>query len=195
MLLGKNGKWQWITSKAACLSDVVELCPQLFIDRFVLITSFDSGLVTLDEEKLKAGWKPTCKRRRNFDWSGEVWEEPLALSPRVSDPKILPTDMYDEWYVFCTEPQIDTIEVFVNWEFSPTFGHIGMQELGMHVELEAHFWNQLAVINPRAYIADNQTLSFATADDALFEQVMIAVQDVELEVGTACDAKSANGPG
>lgn len=194
MLLGKNGKWNWLTSKAACLADVVERCPQLVIDRFVLITSLDSGLVQLDEAKLKAGWKPMCKRRRNFDWSHDVWEDPLALSPRIADPKILPTDMYDEWYVFCTEPQIDTIEVFVNWGFSPTFGHIGPQELGTHGELEEHFWDQLAVINPRAYIADNLELSFVTSDDPLFEQVMIAVQSVEFEVGTACDARSTTEP-
>jgi hypothetical protein len=190
MLLGKNGKWSWLTSKAACLADVVELCPQLVIDRFVLITSLDSGLVQLDEERLKAGWKPMCKRRRNFDWSHEEWEDPLALSPRISDPKILPTDMYDEWYVFYTEPQIDTIEVFVNWGFSPTFGHTGFQELSTHKELEEHFWDQLAVINPRAYIAHNVELSFVTSDELLFEQVMIAVQTVELEIGTACDARS-----
>ncbi len=194
MLLGKYGKWQWLNSKAACLADVVERCPQLVIDRFVLVTSYDSGLLQLDEEKLKAGWKHMCKRRRSFDWAHPEWEEPLALSPRVSDPGILPIDMYDEWYVFYTEPQIDTIEVFVNWNFSPTFGHTGLHELSTHVQLEVHFWNQLAVINPRAYVADNQTLSFATSDDVLFEQVMIAVQNVEFEVGTACDVKSPTGP-
>lgn len=193
MLMGKNDKWMWVTSKAACLSEVVEGCPQLFVDRFVFITSFDSGLVQLNEEMLNAGWKHMGKRRKNFEWSGDEWEDPLALSPRISDPTILPIDTYDEWYVFFSAPQIDTVEVFVNWGFSPTFGHTGMHELRTHPELEEHFWAQMNELNPHAYIADNESLSFVTADAARYEQVMLAIQNIELEIGTACDARSTLG--
>lgn len=180
----------WLNSKAPCLADIVELCPQMVIDRFVFITSLDSGLVQLNEDRLKTGWKPMGKRRKNFEWSHDEWEDPLALSPRVSNAMILPTDMYDEWYLFTEEPQIDTIEVFVNWNFSPTFGYAGMKELDTHVELEEHFWNQIAELNPLAYIAYNESFSFVTQDAPLYEQVLAAVQNVELEIGTACDARS-----
>lgn len=180
----------WLNSKAPCLADIVELCPQMVIDRFVFITSIDSGLVQLDEDRLKAGWKPMGKRRKNFDWSHDECENPLALSPRVSNPVILPTGTYDEWYLFTKEPQIDTVEVFANGNFSPTFGYAEMKENHAHVELEQHFWNQIAELDPLAYIADNQSFSFVTQDTSLYEQVLLAVQKVELEIGTACDARS-----
>lgn len=183
----------WLTSKAACLKDVVELCPQLFIDRFVLITSYDSGYVTLTEEQLQAGWKYTGSDAQNFDWLPPR-DGLFALSPRVSDPTKVPIDMFDEWYVFYTPPVIDKLEVFVNRMFYPTTGKVGLAEeqtSDHFVEYEALFWKQLSDVNPRAYISDNQTLSFVTFDSVLYEQVVMAVQDVEREVGTACDARSA----
>lgn len=45
-------------------------------------------------------------------------------------------------------------------------------------------------LNPLAYIADNESFSFVTQDALLYEQVLLAVQKVELEIGTACDARS-----
>ncbi len=200
MLMGKNGKWMWLSSKAACMGDVIEHCPHLVIDKFVLVTSLDSGLVILDEERLNNGWKYVGKVAYNPDLTNDhAADGEFALSPRVSNPADIPRDichgnMYDEWYVFNSPPQLDSAEVFINWGgFGLTIGHIGFHELTPH-GFEERFWNQLAVINPHSYIADNGTLLFATADGALFEQVVMAVQNEEQIVQTACDAKSTVEP-
>ncbi len=196
MILGKNGKWMWLTSKAACLKDVVELCPQLVIDRFVLITSYDSGYVTLTDEHLHAGWQYTGGDAQIFEWR-PVRDGQFALSPRVSNAAMLPIDMYDEWYVFYKPPVIHQLKIFVNAGFSPTSGKVGLAEetsSEYYEEFETHFWQQLSELDPRAYVADNFNLSFVTSDEILFEQVVLAVQDVEQEVSTACDAKSPTDP-
>lgn len=199
MLLGKNGKWMWLTSKAACMGDVIEKCPQSVIDKFILVTSLDSGLVILDEQRIKDGWKYLGKKVHNQELlplrepSGE-----FALSPRVTNPADIPRDichgnMYDEWYVFNSPPKIEEAEVFINWgDFHLSIGHIGLHTIEPHF-FEERFWNQITVINPHAYIADNGTLLFATTDGCLYEQVLFAVQNVEFEMGTACDAKSVTG--
>lgn len=196
MILGKNGKWMWLTSKAACMGDLIEKCPQSIVDKFVLVTSLDSGLVILNEQQLNDGWKYLVKESHNPDFKDQPQREGVfSLSPRVSNPADIPRDichgnMYDEWYVFNSPPQIESAEVFINWGgFGFSIGHIGLNELEKH-SFEDRFWNQLSVINPHAYIADNGTLLFSTADGNLYEQAVMAIQDVEREVLTACDAKS-----
>ncbi len=119
MLLGKNGKWSWLSSKAACMSDVVEKCPQSVIDKFVLVTSLDSGLVILDEERIKNGWKYVGKKAQNPELTSNYKVEgEFALSPRVTNPADIPKDIchgntYDEWYVFTSPPQIEAAEVLL----------------------------------------------------------------------------------
>ena len=200
MIIGKNGKWMWLTSKAACMGDVLEKCPQSAIDKFVLVTSLDSGLVILDEKKLSEGWKYAVKEAHNPECIGQDNREGVfALSPRVSNPSAIPRDIchgntYDEWYVFNSTPQVESLEVFINWGgFGFSIGHIGLHQLEPHA-FEDRFWNLLAVTQPHAYIADNGTLLFTTSDGLLYEQVTMAVQDVEFEVQTACDARSTIGP-
>ena len=201
MIIGKYGKWMWLTSKSACMGDVVEKCPQLVIDKFVLVTSLDSGIVILDEQRLKDGWKYTVKEAHNPDFIGQDNRQGVfALSPRVSNPAEIPRDichgnMYDEWYVFDSPPQIESLEVFINWGgFDLSIGHLGLHKMEPHA-FEDRFWNQLAITQPHAYIADSGTLLFTTDDDVLYQQVTMAVQDVEFQVQTACDARSTLGPG
>jgi hypothetical protein len=200
MLMGKNDKWMWLSSKAACMGDVIEQCPQSVIDKFVLVTSLDSGLVILNEQRLSEGWKYSVKESHNPAFSGQPQREGVfSLSPRVSNPADLPRDIchgntYDEWYVFSSPPQIESAEVFINWGgFGFSVGHFGLYELESHA-FEERFWNQLSVISPHAYIADNGTLLFATADGNLYEQVVLAVQNEEIQVQTSCDARSTQGP-
>lgn len=186
MILGKNGKWMWVSSKAACMGDVLEKSPQTVIDKFVLLTSLDSGSYRLDDERIKSGWNYVGK-------DADDHEEKFALSPRIKDPSILPRVHYDEWYVFNSPPKIETAEVFINLvDFGFSIGHSGLHKMES-CTFEGRFWDQLNVINPFAYIADNGTLLFATSDGNLYEQVVLAVQDVERVVEQACDARSTLG--
>jgi hypothetical protein len=186
MILGKNGKWMWLSSKAACMGDLVEKCSQILIDKFVLITSLDSGSYRLDDELIKSGWKYVGK-------DADDNEEEFALSPRITNPSILPRVHYDEWYVFNSPPKLETVEVFINLvDFGFSIGHVGLHKMES-CTFEERFWDQLNVINPFAYIADNGTLLFATFDGNLYEQVVLAVQDEERAVETACDARSTLG--
>lgn len=199
MILGKNGKWMWLSSKAACMGDVLEKSPQTVIDKFVLVTSLDSGLVILNEQQLNQGWKYAVNETHNPDFKDQPQRRGIfSLSPRVSNPSDIPRDichgnMYDEWYVFNSAPKIESAEVFINWGgFGFSVGHVGLHKMES-CTFEERFWDQLNVINPFAYMADNGTLLFATADGNLYEQVVLAVQDEERAVETACDARSTLG--
>lgn len=195
MILGNYGKWMWLTSKAAGMGDVVRECPQFVLNNFVLVTSLDSGLVILDEDQIEAGWKYLGTVGNNPELTGSKREGLFALSPRVSDPSNIPRDIccpekYDEWYVFNHPPQVESAEVFVNWGgFSLSIGHSSMHEITPH-GFESRFWDQLNLLNPQTYIAENGTLLFATVDSRVFEEVRISVQNIEQEIGTACDARS-----
>lgn len=191
MILGKNGKWMWLTSKATGLRDVVERCPQFVIDKFVLVTSLDSGSLLLDESRLQSGWTYMGKEAQSADSAIDADARDFTLSPRVKNTSILPTEWYDEWYVFPSPPQIGSLEVFVNDpDFCLTIGHIGLHEV-VPYKFEEQFWMQIERVNPFSFISDNGVLSFATSDGSLYEQVVIAVQDVEHLVAASCDARSA----
>jgi hypothetical protein len=179
MLLGKNGKWMWLTSRATALFELIERCPSIILSRHVVVTAFDSSPLELRESELESGWKYFGKS---------------ALSPRVTHTNQIPCDNFDEWYLFSATPNKEIDQVFINYcGFRLTAGHTGIQQLEGIPE-ESQFWEQLNIVQPYAYVAGGDNLVFVTTDDALFEQVMIAVQNVEFEVGTACDAKSATGP-
>lgn len=168
MLLGKNGKWSWISYRGQAMWDVISLCPAIVLNRFVAVTAFDGTPLSLSKTELSNGWK-------------YLYEH--AISPRIVDPKQLTSEQYDEWYIFPDTPNIKIDQVFINYcGFRLTTGHVGFNDLAGIPE-EPQFWEQLNVVQPHSYIAEGDNFVFVTSDDALFEQAVIITQNVEFEEG------------
>lgn len=130
MQLGHYKEWSWLTTNKMYIADVLKAYPNLVINKHVLITSYDSGLVILDEKKLQSGWTYSGHVCHPHEFAKEAEpDRQFALSPRVADPQILPLDMYDEWYVFENPPKINELLVYVNYEFRLSLGHMGLYAL------------------------------------------------------------------
>jgi hypothetical protein len=162
---GHNGKYFWLTSAEANLAEVIGACPELVVGRRVAITSFDSGpLLPLTEAELRAGWEQ----------AGEI-----AVSPTVAHASELPSDNYDEWYVFEGKlPEFDDLEVFVNYGgFSPVTLAERRAEMKWDSTWESlrpdpfedalleRFWATIHRLEPSVYIADGDLLTVVTRSE------------------------------
>jgi hypothetical protein len=59
--------------------------PQIVLGRYLAGTSFDSGSLVPNEDKVIAGWESRGG---------------IAYSPGIESVEKLPHDLYDEWYLF-----------------------------------------------------------------------------------------------
>jgi len=148
------------------LDDLLQLCPEVVLGKYVAITSLDSGPFYPSEEEKASGW---------------VNREGIAYSPRIESTASLPHECWDEWYVF--ENRVDLgrlapqgsnifeaalaegeVYTFVNFSF------------GLHrPEMEpvaTCFWKQFDWIRPQTYIAESDNhLMVISADKNLFAAV------------------------
>lgn len=166
--IGTQGVYDWLVTDKDF--DLLDLCPEIVIGKYVAITSIDSGALVPTEEEMAAGW------RNHSD---------IAYSPRIQTAKEVPHAGWDEWYIFEHPVDLGTshlrenvfevpheeqhISVFVNYNFAFHQGDM------MKVFADM-FWKQIAWIQPESYVADNHSLSFATANKPLFAAVRGAVE-------------------
>jgi hypothetical protein len=91
LTVGIQGPYEWLVTDQQF--DLLQICPDVVLGKYVAITSLDSGpLVSTDEEKA-AGWE----NRGN-----------IAYSPKVQDVGSLPRADYDEWYTFSDPSDLGT---------------------------------------------------------------------------------------
>ncbi|MGA8087757.1 MAG: hypothetical protein WCA10_10645 [Terracidiphilus sp.] len=172
---GVHEDYEWLVTEQY-LDDLLHLCPQIVVGKFVAITSIDSGIYHPTDSEIVAGWE-----NRNG----------IAYSPRVEDAKALPRQGWDEWYVFNervdlggmlardSNPFIASlgpgrIYAFVNSNFSVA-GTQGMQDF---------FWNQFDRIRPQTYIAESDYfLQVITREKELFGRLFEALTELESETG------------
>src|SRR4051794_35587986 len=98
-----TGEWcnfRWFQSSDLSLGGLVEAVPDLLRDRFVVVTSLDSGPLRLTPDDTAAGWRQ----------SGS-----LAISPKSPTPRSLPLGEWDEWFLFEELPAVGSLDVFVNF--------------------------------------------------------------------------------
>ena len=60
---GSRSRYHWLTSSEIELGTLVERCPEILENKFVAITSFDSGPLVLNDEEI-AKWVDHAKRHR-----------------------------------------------------------------------------------------------------------------------------------
>ena len=168
LTFGSQDIYEWLVTDDQFV-DLLQICPDIVVGKYVAITSIDSGVLALNDTEKVAGWESRGK---------------IAYSPKIQAVEKLPWDGWDEWYVFATPVDMGTshlgenifevpdepgeVRVFVNYCFAPHFPEMG--------HLAALFWQQLEWIRPESYIADNDYLTFVSANKALFAAVREAVK-------------------
>lgn len=164
---GSHGAYKWLSSRHE-LDDLLRLCPDVVLGKYIAVTSIDSGyLHPVDIEKL-AGWES---------------RQLIAYSPMVLSVENLPRDGWDEWYVLSRPMDLGISRLRDNI-FDPALkaGEVGVfvnYAFALHPPERAGladlFWNQLDHIQPESYIADNDYLTFVTRDENLFAAVAKAL--------------------
>lgn len=165
LAVGSRNGYEWLVCRANA-TDLLRLCPEVVLGRYVAVTSLDSGPVCLNDIDRAAGW----------EFAGGI-----AYSPKIQQVEMLPRDQFDEWYVFVQpanlgeaapspqnifESEIEQGKVhrFVN------FGGFALHA-PEDADLARLFWQQLDWIHPESYMADGDYLNFVSANKQLFNAV------------------------
>lgn len=161
----------------AGIDTLIHACPHVFLDKYIAITSFDSGPLTLSEDERETGWTSHAD---------------IAMSPRVTRAVLseLPFDNNDEWYVFEHPPRFEVETRFVKYcafrladasyvELlrSENRDEAEIEEL---VHLTERFWRHVHRINPESYIADGDNFVFATRNHDLYAAVAAATKALSM---------------
>jgi hypothetical protein len=158
------------------MGTILRLCPEIVLNRYVAVTSIDSGIRQLTELEQAAGWQV----RRGIGYS------PLIRSIDNLQYQLDGDEApgYDEWYVFESPNDLGERSqgnVFIE-QFAPARGrtavfvdwlafvlHNSTPSAQTLVEL---FWKQIDEIEPESYISDGcECLTFVSRDKQLFDSV------------------------
>jgi hypothetical protein len=169
MATGSSGAYQWLTTSKHDLGSLLAACPQAVLDKYLAITSFDSGSLVLNQEETASRWES-----RNG----------IAYSPKIQSVEKLPQGGFDEWYVFNAPADLGqlfqgnvferplragNVAAFVN------FGGFSLNNLAVQALVDL-FWPQLESIHPESFIADGHFLNFVSRDHELFAAVRTALR-------------------
>ena len=160
MISGTYKSYFWIEWLNISLDRLVTAFPELVYDKYLAITSFDSGLLLPTEEERKAGWSSV---------------DDITYSPIVEDIQLLPSGQYDEWYVFLQPPLPFQSEVFVN------YGIFSLRNTEVHglsgkvaqaqKQRQHRFWAQFERLEPETYLAQGDLTLCVTRNQALFQRL------------------------
>src|SRR5262245_25772877 len=173
--IGTQDSYSWFVSTTNGLSDIVRACPAILVDRYVAITSFDSGPLTPSEDERAAGW-----------WA----EADVMYSPQLTLHDVVPRGEYDEWYVFTEPTRCRPEDVFVNYGgFTLEDPETVLDREGQSTDLVGRadlifngrqllrrFWEQMGRIQPETYLAEGDLLLMATKNKGFFESVVSALR-------------------
>jgi hypothetical protein len=170
LTVGVQGLYQWLVTDLQF--DLLQLCPEVVLGKYVAITSFDSDTLVPNDEETAAGWKT----RGN-----------IAYSPKVQHIKGIPREGWDEWYIFENPTDLGTSHLKENvFEVPLSRGNVSVFVnycFGLHQpewkDIAALFWQQMALICPESYVADNDFLNFVSMNKTLFASVHDAVKTLE----------------
>jgi len=171
LTVGTHDDYHWLATEQF-LDDLLKLCPEIVIGKYVAVTSIDSSPFHSSEQERAAGWE-----HRNG----------IGYSPVILDPSAIPREGWDEWYIFdfptdlgdmaardASVFQTDLIHgqlhSFVNFNFRPTDTD----------GLAPFFWKQFERIRPLTYVAESDyNLVLITCDSHLFEAAHKAIKSLE----------------
>ena len=177
-IVGAHGEYQWLTMFECDISTLLRLCPDVVLNKYLAVTSIDSGMLQLTDQEKREGWWTSAEARvfRGTFWGyredRDDWR--AAHSPRLDSIHGLPNEADDEccggfgeWYVFERAVPAGEIEVFVNWSgfrlYDPEWKWCADR-----------FWEQMARLAPESYIGDGTVCTFSTRNAQLFTNVLPA---------------------
>jgi hypothetical protein len=171
---GSHGAYQWLTSGQHDLGTLIKLRPQALLSKYVAVTSFDSGPLSLSDDEVSKGWRT---------------HNGIAYSPKIQVGENLAYGEcggFDEWYVFDTPTDLGRIvegnifETTLKPGLVAVFVNYG--GFAFHApesqDLTSLFWTQLEQIVPETFIADGDLLNFATRDKNLFRVVLESLEGI-----------------
>ncbi|MGA7634674.1 MAG: hypothetical protein WCB11_28245 [Terriglobales bacterium] len=167
LTVGSQGVYEWLVTDRQF--NLLRICPDVVLGKYMAITSFDSGPLVLTDEEKAAGWES----RSN-----------IAYSPKIQDVSSLPRAEYDEWFIFGRSADLGTSHLGENvFEVPQGHGHLSVfvnYGFALHpperTNLVNLFWPQMERIRPESYVADNDYLSFVSTNKTLFAAVHDAVK-------------------
>ena len=148
----RSGYWiiQWSSDWDPSLSALVEVVPEIVLEKVVAITSCDSGQYTPLPKEIAEGWH---------------LRGTTAVSPPVVSPSVLPTPGFDEWYVYDVAPEAYPDRNFVN--------RFGFSPLAQNSDDADAFWRQVAATGPlHALGAGTPNMYFITRNRDAFERLL-----------------------
>ncbi len=165
--VGSHNSYKWLVTDENF--DLLGLCPEIVLGKYVAVTSIDSGQLVPTEKEMAQGWQSRAK---------------IAYSARIENAKELPRAGWDEWYIFTTPTDLGTSHLAENiFEVPQEQGHLSVlvnYGFALHpperAKLANLFWPQMAWVLPESYVADNDFLTFVTMNEALFARVRDAVK-------------------
>lgn len=164
--VGSQDGYDWLVSTDT-LGDLLRVCPNVVLGKYVAVASFDSGPLVLNDEERASGWHA---------------KNGIAYSPRIERIEMLPRDQYDEWYVFPNQVEFGElvpadrnifqsvmekgqVHVFIN------FGGFQFHLPDYRRDIGELFWQQIGWIKPESYLGDGDWLNFVTSRKDLFAAV------------------------
>jgi hypothetical protein len=181
---GQHGKYLWLERSIETravdrpMNRLTQVCPDVLLNRLVVITSLDSGPLRLNDQQINDGWRRADK---------------LAISPRISNASDVPFQWFDEWYIFeDAVPTAANIKTFVNYgtfslgEPNPTIdtmyvgtdSKVRAQMVAAVAPLRETFWMQLESLNPESYVSNGNCFIFATRNARLHQSVSAVMQSL-----------------
>jgi hypothetical protein len=168
LTVGSQGLYEWLVTDENF--DLLKLCPELVLGKYVAVTSIDSSQFVPTEKETAAGWQSHGK---------------VGYSLTIQRAEELPREGWDEWYIFNNPADLGTSHLAENiFEVPQEQGHLSVfVNYGFALDppersdsFVTMFWQQLARIRPESYVADNDYLSFVSMNKALFATVHDAVK-------------------
>jgi hypothetical protein len=158
---GKTNNYYWIEGHEFSLHELVTKCPELLTGKTVAITSFDSGPLSPNDEEKGFGWYS---------------KDNVFYAPKITNPRDLPYEQYDEWYIFDNLKEFEPIDTFVNYgsfflgdpiyklqEADPTWDKVGIQrQIDSQREMQEKFWDYIRRIEPRSFVMDGDRFIFGS---------------------------------
>ena len=165
--VGSQDSYDWLVTDEDF--DLLELCPEIVLGKYVAVTSIDSGHLTPTDKEMATGWQSRAN---------------IAYSPKIENAQDVPFEGWDEWYIFNTPTDLGTSHLAENiFEVPHEQGHLSvLVNYGFalyppeRANLADLFWPQLARIGPESYVANNDFLTFVSINKALFARVRDALK-------------------
>ena len=55
-IIGSHGQYQWLTSVDQDISSLLQICPNVLLDKYLAVTSMDSAQLLLTDQEKSEGW-------------------------------------------------------------------------------------------------------------------------------------------